>query len=152
MNHSYCVLLAAEFQGYCRELHNESIFTLRAAVPPLMAQTVADEFRLNRQLDRANPTPSVLAADFGRFGFDLWPAVDAIDPRGKLLRRLLEELNLWRNAIAHSDFNPARLGGRITVPVRRVRRWRAACHRLARRLDAVVGNRLRLLTGVRPWA
>ncbi len=151
LNHAYTVLLAAEFQGFCRELHTEAIDHIERSLPPLLARTVALEFTWNRQLDRGNPTPSALATDFGRFGFGLWVAVDALDPRGQLLRRLLEELNLWRNAVAHSDFSPARLGGRISVPIRRVRRWRAACRRLARRLDTVVGDRLQLLTGVRPW-
>jgi hypothetical protein len=152
LNHAYTVLLAAEFQGFCRDLHDAAIAALEAAVPPAMARTVADEFRLNRQLDRANANPSTLGSDFGRFGLVLWSEVDAIDPRGPSLRRLLDEMNAWRNAVAHSDFNRARLGGTMSLPIRRVRRWRTACHRLARRLDAVVRDRLTTLIGIRPWA
>jgi hypothetical protein len=145
------VLLAAEFQGFCRELHDESVAVLKAAVPPSFQRMVGAEFSLFRQLDRGNANPNTLRADFNRFDLDLWPAVDALNPRGPLLRRLLEEMNAWRNAIAHSDFDPVRLGGTMSLPIRRVRRWRSACHRLARCLDRVLGDRLQQLTGVRPW-
>jgi len=30
-------------------------------------------------------------------------------------RNLLDELNRWRNAIAHQDFDPAALGGRVRM-------------------------------------
>lgn len=107
---------------------------------------------MGRQLDRGNASPSTLGADFGRFELSLWEEFDRLDPRGPDFRRLLEEMNAWRNAIAHSDFDPARLGGRMSLPIRRVRRWRATCHRVARRLDCLVADRLHQLTGVRPWA
>jgi hypothetical protein len=151
LNHAYTVLLAAEFQGFCRALHSEAITAFVSVLPPQFRSVLDVEFVLHRQLDRGNANPTTLRADFNRFGIELWTAIDAIDPRGPLLRRLLEEMNAWRNAIAHSSFDPARLGGRMSLPVRRVRRWRAACHRLARRLDRVIGDQLLRLTGTRPW-
>jgi hypothetical protein len=152
LNHAYTLLLAAEFQGFCRDLHSEGVDALLLAVSPGLQSVVESQFLLGRQLDRGNASSSTLGADFGRFGLPLWAELDRLDPRGPLLRRLLEEMNAWRNAIAHSDFDPARLGGRMSLPIRRVRRWRAACHRIARRLDRLLADRLHQLTDLRPWA
>jgi hypothetical protein len=151
LNHSYCVLLAAEFQGFCRELHTEAAAALVAVVPPALRLIVDQEFAWSRQLDRGNANPNTLGIDFGRFGLDLWARVDSLEPRGKLLRRRLEELNAWRNAVAHSDYDPARLGGRINLSIAQVRRWRAACTRCARLLDRVVADHIASLIGARPW-
>jgi hypothetical protein len=64
---------------------------------------------------------------------------------------LLEELNLWRNAIVHHDFDRARLGGTTILRLQRVRRWRGACNRLARSFDEVMRRHLQNLTGSSPW-
>ena len=54
--------------------------------------------------------------DFNRFGFLFWPAVDADHPRSPQRRLALEDLNRWRNAIAHSAFTPAMYrGGRPSL-------------------------------------
>ena len=151
LNHAYTLLLAAEFQGFCRELHTEAVTALAAALPARMAVVVEAEFVWNRQLDRGNATPSALGSDFGRLGFDLWPAVDRVNPNGPRLRRRLDELNAWRNAVAHSDFDPARLGGTILLRLARVRHWRRACRRVARLVDRVVADELTPVTGTCPW-
>ncbi len=93
LNHAYTVLLAAEFQGFCRDLHTEGVDAVKRAVPLSLQSAVEKQFLLSRQLDRGNASPSTLRADFGRFDFTLWAEIDRIDPRGPLLRRLLEEMN-----------------------------------------------------------
>ena len=151
LNHAYAVLLAAEFQGFCRDLHSEAIDGFVAGLPPEQGKVIGQTFRAGRQLDRGNANPSTLNADFGRLGVGLWPAVDALTAHGPAYRRRLDELNAWRNAIAHHDYDPARLGGTILLRLDRVRRWRANCHRLARLIDRVVGDEVGLTTGRRPW-
>ena len=151
LNHAYTVLLAAEFQGVCRELHSEAVVALLAAMPTAVQKIVAEEFTWNRQLDRANATPSALGSDFGRLGIELWSRVDALDANGPALRRVLDELLAWRNAIAHHDFQTPRLGGKMNLPIRRVRRWRKACSRVVRVLDRLLRDHVHLLTGHRPW-
>ena len=151
LNHAYVVLLAAEFQGFCRDLYREAVDAISPSIPPALRPMVNAEFDLHRTLQRGNATPSNLGTDFGRFDFDLWPAVDALDGQEPALRRQLEQMNLWRNAVAHSDFNPVKLGGRITVTAKTVRRWRRLCNRVARLIDRVLGDKLQSLLGNRPW-
>ena len=151
LNQAYALLLAAEFQGFCRELHTEAVGHLVAIVPPSLQQIVRSEFAWSRGLDRGNANSMTLGTDFRRLGIDLWKAVDAAEPRGPDFRRRLEELNAWRNAIAHSDFDAARLGGRITLAVATVRRWRRTLQLLAATLDLVVADHIRDVTGNRPW-
>jgi hypothetical protein len=109
------------------------------------------EFLFSRQLDRGNPNPGNIGSDFNRLGLRFWIEVNAAAPRAAVWQQHLEELNRWRNAIAHSDYDPAKLGGRIILRVSQVRRWRRACHRLARAFDRVMANHLRTVTGVPPW-
>ncbi len=66
-------------------------------------------------------------------------------------RNLLDELNRWRNAIAHQDFDPAALGGRVTVTLGMIRSWRSACDTLAVSFDLVVGRYAVTITNTVPW-
>lgn len=151
LNRSYCVLLAAEFQGFCRDLHDEAITAMVSPLPQPYQVIVFREFARGRQLDRGNANPSNLGTDFTRLGFECWQEFDVIEPRGPRLRRLMEEMNAWRNAVAHSDYDPAKLGGTITLTIARVRRWRRACNRVARVLDRVVADHIQQTAGIRPW-
>jgi hypothetical protein len=102
-------------------------------------------------LDRGNARASSLGTDFSRLGIDFWNEVDNRDIRNQARRRSLEWLNDWRNAIAHQDLDPARLGGTVILRLARVRRWRADCERLARSFDEVMRQHLLALTGTPPW-
>lgn len=151
INHGYAVLLAAQFQGYCRELHTEAVSHFVATVPAVQRLTVASSLVLGRQLDRGNAQSGSLGSDFGRLGLDWWRAVDAVDATGPALRRALDELNAWRNAIAHNDFDPNKLGGTITLRLAAVRGWRHTCNQLARAFDVVLAQHLQSTTGHAPW-
>jgi hypothetical protein len=151
VNQAYALLIASQFQGFCRDLHSECVDHLVAVIaPPALQALVRAEFTRSRKLDQGNAQPSNLAVDFGRFAVDFWAKVDQ-HPRSAGARSLLDELNRWRNAIAHQDFDPAKLGGRTTLQLARVRRWRAACGRLAKVFDAVLRRHLQTLTGNWPW-
>ena len=100
---------------------------------------------------KGNPNPGNLGADFGRFGLNFWKAVQADDPGNDRRQRLLDDLNEWRNAIAHQDFDPARLGGTTTLHLRMVRRWRGTLNRLATSFDNVIRDQIHRLTGTHPW-
>src|SRR5262245_34628199 len=102
INQAYAVLLASRFQRFCRDLHAECVDHVVRTVPsgPLQAVVrVALEF--GRKLDHGNPNPGNIGADFDRLGLTLWPAVVAADGRNSGRQATLEELNRWRNAIAH---------------------------------------------------
>jgi hypothetical protein len=73
-----------------------------------------------------------------------------LDLRNQARQNRLMELNDWRNAIAHQDFDPAVFGAAI-LRVQRVRKWRTACNRLASSFDEVMRSHLQTVNGVSPW-
>src|SRR5438876_6103486 len=150
INHAYAVLLASHFQGYCRDLHSECVDHLITvlAPPPALRVIVYNELTRGRQLDTRNAQPGSLGADFGRLEIVFWREVEDRDPGNAARKGVLELLNNWRNAIAHQDFDPNKLGGTATLQLAQVRRWRAACRHLARTFDAVMRRHLHALTGL----
>jgi hypothetical protein len=151
INHAYVLLLAAEFQGFCRELHDECVDVVVGTVAPELQKMLRVSLRFARQLDRGNATPAALGADFGRFDTGFWPALMALDVRVAGWQRRLDELNRWRNAIAHNDFDPSRLAGTIPLRLAQVRRYRRTCHRLTRAFDTLLRDKLVTLIGRPPW-
>ena len=152
INHAYAVLVASQFQGFCRDLHSECARYLAAAINiPDLREIVRAELVWNRQLDRGNATPASIGSDFGRLGIDFWIEVDAYDPSCVRRRNLLTELNAWRNAVAHQDFNPAHLAGTVTLRLSAVQLWRRACNGLAGAFDEVMRRHLQTVTGASPW-
>src|SRR5262249_49369349 len=141
-----------QLQGFCRDLHSECVdFLVQSIVPAALRSVLREEFRFNRSLDRGNANPSAIGSDFGRLGVNFWRQVYAQDPRNARRRERLEELNRWRNAIAHHDFDPVLLRGHATLHPPRVRSWRRVCSRLARAFDDVLLAYLTTTTGTTPW-
>ena len=152
VNHAYAVLLASQFQGFCRNLHTECVDHIVQKVPAPLQNVVRGEFVRDRKLDRGNPNPGNIGADFARLSLPIWDKVTALDRRNDGRKRLLDELNNWRNAIGHQDFDPAKLGGRTTLRLQDVKTWRGACDRLARTFDKVTRTHLKTLVGSPPWS
>ena len=151
VNHAYAVLLSSQFQRFCRDLHAEAADRVAtAAAGPAAQKVFAAQLMLNRQLDRGNPNPGNLGADFGRFDLRLWDRLAARDARNRRRHADLETLNRWRNAIAHQDFTSPLLGSG-TLRLSAVRRWRRACDGLAGDMDLVVAGHLRTILGVSTW-
>lgn len=153
INRAYTMLLASQFQGFCRDLHTECVIHILAvlAPSPALRNLLWSELTRRRQLDRGNAQPSSVGADFGRLDMDLWNELEVHDPASLQWKADLDTLNEWRNAIAHQNFTSPRLGGIINLRLDRVKRWRASCGRLARAMDEVVGRHLHGLTGTSPW-
>jgi len=84
------------------------------------------------------------------FGLLFWDEARNLDFRNQARHNRLEELNLWRNAIAHQDFNPATLGA-TTLRLQVVREWRRACDRLATVFDEVMRQHIESIVGASPW-
>jgi hypothetical protein len=98
------VRMAAEFQGFARDLHDEAIGFL-AITATLGNQSLASVLRVGissgRALNRNNAGSDTLATDFGRIGLILWPAIVAQDPiLGPGWKTDLNDLVQMRNAIA----------------------------------------------------
>ncbi len=104
-----------------------------------------------RKLDRGNPNPGNIGSDFNRFGMTFWADVRGLDQRNGRRQALLEELNEWRNAIAHQDFTSPKLGGLVQLQLAQVKAWRSACNALSRAFDDAVGKHLGSILGMNPW-
>lgn len=144
------MLLSSHFQRFCRSLHSEAVDVLMAQTQPIdMAEMLGTALMRGRKLDRGNPTPGNLGADFFRFGMDLWTRVGVHDARNVARRARLEEMNTWRNAIARQDWD--RVGGDPALHLGTVRSWRSACNGLSRSFDAAVHERLVDVVGKAPW-
>lgn len=151
INRAYAVLLSGQFQAFCSELHSESADFIVAATPTALQELIRHQFSWARALDRGNPNAGNIGADFGRFGINFWPVVRAMHSSNEQRQRYLDELNTWRNAIAHQDFDPERLGGTVVLQLRMVRQWRNALNHLARAFDRAMRTYLHGLLGVNPW-
>ncbi|REJ86348.1 MAG: hypothetical protein DWQ34_03880 [Planctomycetota bacterium] len=150
INHAYAVILASHFQGFCRDLHAECVAFLTANVnPPSLRPILQADLVLHLQLNSRNATCSSLGADFNRLGLAFWDEIEQQDARTSRRMELLDELNVWRNAIAHQDFRNVRVSGVLRLET--VRGWRRACRGLARSFDTVLQEHLDRLIGVPPW-
>jgi hypothetical protein len=155
VDYAYAALIAAHFQRYCRAVHAEAIRALVTAVPdPSLGSVLKDLLARNRLLDRGNPTSRNLGRDFGRFGFDFWPAVEADDRRNRNRKGKLDQLCAWRNAIVHGDVSGSRGSGRLTprdLDLTTCRDWRRALGGLADSIDTVVAVGCQDLGCSEPW-
>ncbi len=151
LTHAYAVLLLSKFQGFCRSLHDECVDCIVSAVTPAKLRTAISEvFVLNRKLDAGNPNPGNLGSDFNRFGFVFWDSVRRRDARNRARQDHLDDLNRWRNAITHENFDATALGSG-NLGLRQVRQWRKACHQLAVAFDEVMRAYLQSALGTSPW-
>jgi hypothetical protein len=155
INHAYAVLFSSQFQRFCRDLHTEAVQQMCSAVPAWSGPILRARLLEARKLDTGNPNPGNIGSDFRRLGFDLWPLMRARSARSDQRKARLEQLNRWRNAIAHQDFSDTGaldLGaGRVDLWLADVKAWRAACDGLAVTLDEVVYDALLRLAGPPPW-
>ena len=152
INHAYAVLLSSQFQGYCRDLHSESVDALvNGITPAALKAALRVSLVLDRKLDRGNPNPGNIGADFNRLGVKFWNDVKSLDRRNADRMGSLEELNQWRNAIAHQDFDPIKLGGTTVLVLADVRVWRRVCISLAPAFDVVMADYIGTMGGLRPW-
>lgn len=148
----YPVLLSAHFQRFCRDLHTECAEHVIASVGLLWIEPILRNRLLpGRRLDAGNPNPANIGADFGWLGLPLWDQIAASDPRNRDRRRALEELNGWRNAVAHFDYRKPGLSGQVRVRVSDMKRWRAACDALTVELDRECAMYFASVTGRHPW-
>lgn len=151
INHAYAVLLSSQFQGFCRDLHSECIDHVVAATPGGLQIVLREQFLYGRKLDSGNPNPGNIGADFGRFGLTFWDEVLSLQATHRKRRDYLENLNAWRNAIAHQHLDPARLGGTTVLHLATVRQWRSSLNHLAAAFDEVMRSHLQSLLGAYPW-
>ena len=157
INRALIVLLVAEFQGFCRDLHDEACTAFARAVADGSedrSEVIFHAITARRRLDTGNPTQRALQEDFGRLGMDLRGELDLSHGFNPGRRRKLGEILRLRNAIAHSDQRklPGVAGDTYDVKLTQVKSWMWAMHMLANQMDIVVARHIAsLLGGRRPW-
>ena len=152
INRAYAVLLASQFQGFCRDLHTECVDHLARAIQPAILQPIARaQLTHVRSLDRGNAQPSSIGSDFNRLGVNFWDEVERLDAKNAERKKMLGVMNDWRNAIVHQDFDPRKLGGLIALTLAPIKRWRKACNGLSGSFDEVMFQYLRGMTAAAPW-
>lgn len=155
LNGAIIARVVAEFQGFCRDLHDEAVDHVVSCSgindPGLLALTRAAFIR-GRDLGTGNPTWNSLKNDFQRLEMSLQVDLDARFKRSPDWRKRLGEAIYARNAVVHADeikLLKCRKRGDLTL--RRARTWRSSLGALASGMDRVAGAHLTELTGVSPW-
>lgn len=178
LNRAIVLNLAAEFQGFSRDLHDLAIQEIHTACsPPAVAELLRSLASSGRELDKGNAHPGALAKDFQRVSVDLWGELRSTtsparrlrapeqsrwdrhrsaaspDSTADLLNLDLDKLNAVRNAIAHSELSMLDRLRREGYPVTLLgcREWQRSLSELAELTDDVVSSVLAGNLGRRPW-
>jgi hypothetical protein len=155
LNRSLFVALVAQFQTYCRNLHDEAIDALVAEASSRQAGILRTLVTQGRKLDTQTPRTAHLGSDFGRLGFTMIDAIKDADRRSEQILVDLDRLVEFRNAIGHG--NEAQIAaladaGEIRSTKNSYRRYRRALDRLAGTMDDVVAAKLGNVLGIpAPW-
>lgn len=155
LNRSLLVALSAQFQSYCRSLHDEAVEVHIDAATVAQRPMLQILLTQGRKLDSGNPRRSTLGSDFIRLGFDFVTDLKAKGPA--TLNRLdkLETMLDYRNAIGHGDESKIvaiEAGGQIAATKASYQRYRQAMNGLASTMDRVVAERLSQVLGIaQPW-
>jgi hypothetical protein len=148
-------MLVAEFQRYCRRLHDEAVDLHVSVANPGQRTLLRTLLTQGRKLDTQNPRPSALGSDFGRLGFSLIDDLKKARSSAEADLKLLDALIDFRNAIGHGD-EAAIAVIESSGPVRSTKAAyqasRRALNRLVSTMDDVVSDKLAALLGVpKPW-
>jgi len=145
LNRSLFVVLVAQFQTYCRDLHDEAVDVFVAAATPQQEPVIRKLLTQGRHFDSKNPRPGALGSDFGRLGIDLIPKVKAVGQTASVALEALDALCDFRNAIAHgneSEVAAVIAKGRIRATLTSYRAHRRTLDVLVGTMDRVVSNQL----------
>jgi hypothetical protein len=155
LNRSLFVVLLAQFQTFCRGLHDEAVDVHVGAANPAQATILRTLLTTNRHLDHKNPRVAALGSDFGRLGLTLVPDLKALGPDVTDALDRLETLVDFRNGLAHGNETEvaAAVGtGRIKATLGSYREHRKTLSVLAANIDSVVASGLATGLGITsPW-
>lgn len=155
LNRSLFVVLVAQFQTYCRDLHDEAVDVYVTAANPCQDAVLRKLVTQGRELDKKNPRPGALGGDFGRLGIELIPKLRAVSPAVSDAVDGLEVLVNFRNAVAHgneSELVTVVATGQVKATLASYRAHRKALNQLVGTMDQVVSTELATaLTIAAPW-
>jgi hypothetical protein len=147
LNDALILRLAAEFQGFARDLHDQASDVFASWITPsnpTVQQLIRSRLVEGRDLERGNAHPGSIGRDFGRFGFEVWRELHRRDARTAEHNESLALVNDARNGLAHSDdAKLASLRDRgHPLLLSTFRRWRQDLDALAANLDAEISSQL----------
>jgi hypothetical protein len=170
LNRALFVALSAEFQGFCRDLHEDAAIHITASIslapqnakiaPVVLSALVRErslslsaKSRKERRLDTGNANVDALATDYSMLGIDLWADLTKKYPaRTPKWKANLDSLNEVRNGVAHSDAAKLVSAHReYGLTLRTFRGWRSSLNGAVHAMDRVVRAYLLDLTGSEPW-
>lgn len=148
-------MLVAQFQTYCRNLHDEVIELHLSRANERQRALLETLLTRERDLDTRTPRTSVLGRDFGRLGLVVVPAMKDEGAETEEALRRLDVLVDFRNAIGHgneTEIAALVAEGRIKATKTTYRRYRKTLELLAATMDRVVAGKLSDLLDVPvPW-
>lgn len=155
LNRSLFLALVAQFQGYCRDLHDEAAQVFIGQASPHQMSTLKVLVVQGRRLDTHNPRRSTLGHDFVRVGLTLIDDLKAAGPQVVDHLDALDRVVDYRNAVGHGDetkIAALEAGGEIRATKRSYEQHRRALDALAGTMDDVVADKLASSLGIaRPW-
>lgn len=153
LNRSLMVALVAQFQTYCRELHDEAVAVHVGQATAEQQSLLEQLLTTGRKLDTHTPRTDTLGSDFGRLGFDLMAGVKAVGAVPEAALKSLDLLVEFRNAVGHG--NEAKIAklekhGPIKATKKSYTEYRATIDGLVGTIDAVVAAKLAALLNIGP--
>ena len=153
--HALLLRLAAEFQGFCRNLHDDCIEAIVAALgitDQRLELIISNQsMQSGRRLDSANATKDTIANDFIRLGLRMWATLeDRFPERVREWLSTVHLLNTARNGIAHdveAKLDQLRRDGHA-LSLSTALAWRSSLDGLTRGMDTVCSAHLQALLPV----
>lgn len=127
LNRSLFVALVAQFQFYCRTLHDQAVDVYVSEADTRMALLLRRLMTDGRKLDMQNPRGGVLGSDFAKVGLALYPALKQSGAKVESDLKRLEILIDLRNAVTHGNDGEVKdleAGGEIKVNLQSYRVFR----------------------------
>ena len=155
LNRSLFIALVAQFQSYCRALHDEGVAIHLQQVAPAQRRLIRTLMTQARRLDTGNPRTSALGIDFASLDIDLIPAVTLLGVGVEADLKALDRLIDFRNAISHGNEGAVAAlsaSGEIKATKKSYTEYRETLDRLAGSIDGVVAAKLAVVLGIPvPW-
>jgi len=145
------LMLAGEFQGYCRDLHNFVAQEMVKAVTvpgSRMRAMLFEGLTVGRALDLRSADPKTIQTDFSRLGIELWAAIGTPETVAGW-RNAVRLLHRARSGVIHDD-------GRAREQVQAegwpfqldsIRRWRDALDEIAVAMEVATSQDIADLFG-----
>lgn len=153
--HALVLRLTSEFQGFCRDLHNDLAWTIARLMTGLEGNRllIFKGLTKGRVLELRNASVETLKADFNRLGIDLASKLLTHPRAGPRWTQESQQLHLARNGVVHDDptkFAQLQEEG-VELNLAAVIRWRNRVDALVEAMDDVADSKLSELFGIFLW-